>query len=93
MLKLLKLLAYTVAIAACSDAPSTAQAPFTSTAVAEFNEPWAMAFLPDGRLLVTERRGALKLYAIDGGLNGDVTKDPVGGIDNPPFAGQILFFG
>ncbi len=57
--------------------PSLAQnAAFTTTAVAELNEPWAMAFLPDGRLLVTEKRGALKLLAIDGGQVGDVTGVP-----------------
>ena len=31
--------------------------PFKSTEVARFNEPWAMTFLPDGRLLVTEKQG------------------------------------
>ena len=38
----------------------------TATPVAKFDEPWAMTFLPDGRLLVTEKRGALKLHAIGG---------------------------
>lgn len=37
-----------------------------STVIAEdfgvFNEPWAMTFLPDGRLLVTEKPGTLYLY-------------------------------
>jgi glucose/arabinose dehydrogenase len=35
---------------------------FTVTEVAKFDSPWAMTFLPDGRLLVTEMAGALKLY-------------------------------
>ena len=64
--------------------PSLAQnAAFTTTAVAEFNEPWAMAFLPDGRLLVTEKRGALKLLAIDSGQASDVT-----GVPTVEYAGQ-----
>jgi len=35
--------------------------PFVSTEVARFDEPWAMTFLPDGRLLVTQKGGQLKL--------------------------------
>ena len=35
---------------------------FQVNTVASFNEPWAMAILPDGRLLVTEKAGALKLF-------------------------------
>ncbi len=31
-----------------------------------FDRPWAMAFLPDGRLLVTEKGGTLLLTAFDG---------------------------
>src|SRR3546814_11652547 len=30
--------------------------PFASNGFGEFKEPWAMTFLPGGRLLVTERR-------------------------------------
>ena len=35
-------------------------------AVGDFDKPWAMAFLPDGRILVTEKRGELLLVAGDG---------------------------
>ena len=30
--------------------------------IAEFNEPWALALLPDGRLLITERSGQEILF-------------------------------
>lgn len=42
------------------------ETPFTATTVAEFNEPWAMTFLPDNRLLVTEKSGGLLLVTPDG---------------------------
>lgn len=42
-------------------ATATEGAPFTVTPVAQLSEPWAMTFLPDGRLLVTEKRGTLRL--------------------------------
>jgi aldose sugar dehydrogenase len=38
--------------------------PFQSTPMGQFKEPWAMTFLPDGRLLVSEKKGALKLVAL-----------------------------
>ena len=38
--------------------------PFRSTPMGQFKEPWAMTFLPDGRLLVSEKKGALKLVAL-----------------------------
>jgi glucose/arabinose dehydrogenase len=50
--------------------------PFVVTEIAKFNEPWAMTFLPDGRLLVTERKGVLQLYSI-GGSSQEVTGLPV----------------
>jgi len=37
------------------DRQAEAELPFTVTSVAEFNTPWAIAFLPDGRLVVTEK--------------------------------------
>ena len=48
---------------------------FTAVAVARFREPWAMTFLPDGRLLVTEKRGALKLHTL-GGATTDISGVP-----------------
>lgn len=38
--------------------------PFVSTEIARFDEPWAMTFLPDGRLLVTQKGGQLKLLNV-----------------------------
>jgi glucose/arabinose dehydrogenase len=43
---------------------TAAELPFQVERVAKFNEPWAMTFLPDGRLLVTQKRGQLKLLEI-----------------------------
>ena len=40
-------------LASCASAEG--DRPFSVEAVASFEEPWAMTFLPDGRLLVTEK--------------------------------------
>lgn len=40
--------------------------PFVVSEIAQFEEPWAMTFLPDGRALVTEKKGSLKLLGTDG---------------------------
>lgn len=40
--------------------------PFVTTPIAEFNEPWALEFLPDGRILVTEKAGTIQLVTQDG---------------------------
>jgi len=61
-------------LAACSQEDASARAegisagakPFTITVVADFDAPWAMTFLPDGRMLVTEKKGKLLLVAADG---------------------------
>ena len=40
--------------------------PFTMTQVATFNLPWRIAFLPDGRMLITEKPGAVWLVTQEG---------------------------
>lgn len=50
--------------------------PFKSTEVARFVEPWAMTFLPDGRLLVTEKQGHLKLIDVASGQKGEISGVP-----------------
>ena len=50
--------------------------PFSAETIASFNEPWALSFIPDGRLLVSERPGALKLVDVATGRAGDVTGVP-----------------
>ena len=50
--------------------------------IAEFNAPWAMTFLPDGTLLVTEKKGVLWHVAQDG------SKTEVQGLWDVAYGGQ-----
>lgn len=40
--------------------------PFVVKPITAFDEPWALAFLPDGRMLVTEQKGNLLIVTQDG---------------------------
>ncbi len=56
--------------------------PFATQAVAEFNTPWALAFLPDGRMLVTEKPGRMFLVTQEG------VKTPIGNVPAVAAQGQ-----
>lgn len=64
-----------VALLAASVAspPGFAQAPAapagTAVVVRGLTDPWAMAFLPDGRMLITEKAGQLRIATPDGRLS------------------------
>lgn len=50
--------------------------PFSLTEVTTFDAPWAMTFLPDGRLLVTEMAGNLRLHDLEAGETGSIEGVP-----------------
>jgi glucose/arabinose dehydrogenase len=50
---------------ASSAAQQPASLPFQVQVVADFESPWAMTFLPDGRMLITEKAGTLLLVSAD----------------------------
>lgn len=69
-----------------TSAPS-ANKPFKATEIAAFDAPWALAFLPDRRMLVTEKTGHLWLVTPAG------AKTEVGGVPTVHDEGQggLLF--
>jgi len=56
--------------------------PFTMTRVASFDLPWRIAFLPDGRMLVTEKVGRVALVTPQG------AKTEIGGVPPSYVEGQ-----
>jgi len=61
---------------AAAPALEKAQWPFTATEVATFDQPWAMSFLPDGSLLVTEKEGRLKHFNVQTKRSAEITGVP-----------------
>src|SRR6266550_2499322 len=56
--------------------------PFTMTEVATFKLPWRIAFLPDGRMLITEKVGPVWLVSQQG------EKTPVENVPEVLYQGQ-----
>ena len=72
-----------LAIAACAQAESGARMIGTQSGKITVEElatgldhPWGMAFLPDGRLLVTERAGRLRILGIDNQVSPPLSGTP-----------------
>jgi aldose sugar dehydrogenase len=67
------------------DGPRTAKAGTikVETVATGLAHPWGLAFLPDGRMLVTERSGTLRLVSKDGKLSA-----PLSGVPEVVVAGQ-----
>ncbi len=78
-----KLLTTTLCVLAMACSQAQTDLPFEVSTATSFDEPWAMAFLPDGRMLVTEKKGQLKIIAPDGQLVGVVR-----GLPDVDYAGQ-----
>ena len=79
------LLTFTAAASAQVNAGSLApeaSLPFTMTKVADFNLPWRIAFLPDGRMLITEKVGPLLIATQQG------EKTPVQNVPAVLYGGQ-----
>jgi len=75
----LSALAATLALGAQSQASNE----FRVEVMADLHEPWAMAFLPDNRLLVTEKKGSIQLLSSTGEGLGQVS-----GVPDVDYGGQ-----
>ena len=86
-MKLVRLIVASVALvptaAAAQTFPSDAGNLTLETIARGLDRPWALAFLPDGKMLVTERAGRLRVVARDGGIS-----PPVSGVPQVRASGQ-----
>jgi len=67
-----RLLALALCLFLVSSAWAQDDLPFETEELASFDQPWALTFLPDGRILVTEKKGNLLLIAQDGRSFGSI---------------------
>jgi glucose/arabinose dehydrogenase len=64
------------AVAALKQPSAPPNAPFRIEEIADLDQPWAMTFLPDGRMLITEKAGQLLMLSADGKQRKTVTGAP-----------------
>ena len=57
--------------------------PFEVQSITSFDQPWALAFLPDGRMLVTEKKGNLFIVTQEGQKS-----RPIGGVPDVDYGRQ-----
>jgi aldose sugar dehydrogenase len=79
------LLSLAVVFAACG--PAGAQDYRIETVAEGLEHPWSIAFLPDGRMLVTERAGRLRIIE-----DGRLLEQPVGGVPEAYVRSQAGLF-
>ena len=78
----LRLFLFGLALAHSISADGDSSLPFNIEPITIFDEPWAMAFLPDNRMLVTEKKGQLLLVDQTG------EKKPFYGVPDVGYGGQ-----
>jgi glucose/arabinose dehydrogenase len=82
-MKMNRLFVIALGVFLIASASAQGDLPFDVEAVTSFDEPWALAFMPDGRMLVTEKKGSLFIVTQDGQKS-----RPVRGIPNVDYGGQ-----
>jgi len=72
-----------IAVLAMTSVQAQTDLPFEITEVTRFDEPWSLAFLPDGRILVVEKKGTLGVVGQDGQSFGSIR-----GVPDVDYGGQ-----
>ena len=66
-------------------APYRATAPYNVTVITDkLKQPWSLAFLPDGKMLVTQKPGAMVVITADGTISA-----PISGVPAVYYRGQV----
>ncbi len=78
----LLLFVMSLSLVACASADPEAW-PFIADPVTQLKEPWAITFMPDGRMLITEKEGRLLVVTQSGEQS-----QPISGVPDVDYGGQ-----